>query len=230
MLLATDCSPAHEHTRSTAATRLIATEGDPDEPPAPDPSANCQFTLELRLDGRPTSGLVRITDLTTGEAVKLRGQIHRENRWYAVDVNATLSVPQASLRIEALHGLETQCVEQTIDLDGRAEAAVRLDLPRVYDPRGRGLVSANTHLHLMKLSYESALEYLRLVPAADGLDLVFVSHLRRFPDERLYITNRIVEESLAGGTLARLSGPDLRLRPARSIATTLAGATKGLGT
>ena len=169
--------------------------------------------LDLRLDGKACGGIVRVTDLSAGGEVKLPDQIHREHNWYAVDRHSTLTVPRSSLRIEALHGIETLRVEREVDLDGRADAAIRIDLPRVYDPQGRGLVSGNTHLHLMKMSYESALEYLRLVPAADGLDLVFVSHLRRFPDERRYITNRIVEESLPGGTLERLSGQGLLLRP-----------------
>ena len=57
----------------------------------------------------------------------------------------------------------------------------------------------------MKMSYLEALQYLELVPRSDDLDLVFLSHLRRIPDERDYISNQIVENSFAGGDLQRLS-------------------------
>ena len=68
--------------------------------------------------------------------------------------------------------------------------------------------SKTRHLHLMKMTHAEAVRYLRTVPRADGLDLVFVSHLRRLPDERHYITNEIVENSFQGGALKRLSqGP-----------------------
>jgi hypothetical protein len=78
-------------------------------------------------------------------------------------------------------------------------------LPRIYDPSAQGIVGGNTHLHLMKMSYASAMRYLELVPKSDGLDVVFLSHLRRIPDERTYISNLIVENSFDGGDLAKLS-------------------------
>ena len=57
----------------------------------------------------------------------------------------------------------------------------------------------------MKLTHAEAIRYLQLVPKSDGLDLVFLSHLRRIPDERNYISNEIVENSFTGGSLQRLS-------------------------
>jgi hypothetical protein len=52
----------------------------------------------------------------------------------------------------------------------------------------------------MKLTHAEMDRYLRTVPQGDGLDLVFVSLLRRIPDERDYITNTLTE-----GDLGRLS-------------------------
>ncbi len=50
--------------------------------------------------------------------------------------------------------------------------------------------SANTHLHLKKLTREESDRYLRDFPAADGLDVLFISHLLRAGDDREYITNQ----------------------------------------
>jgi len=52
----------------------------------------------------------------------------------------------------------------------------------------------------MRLTHAEMDRYLRVVPRADQLDLVFVSLLRRIPDERDYITN-----TLTDGDLGRLS-------------------------
>jgi hypothetical protein len=57
----------------------------------------------------------------------------------------------------------------------------------------------------MNLTHAEADRYLRLVPRCDDLELVFLSYLRRVPDERNYISNLIVENSFTGGDLARLS-------------------------
>ena len=66
--------------------------------------------------------------------------------------------------------------------------------------------SGNTHLHLSGLTREQADEYLRTLPRADRLDLLFVSYLERAQADRDYISN--------GYTLAdleRLSGRGLTL-------------------
>jgi hypothetical protein len=57
----------------------------------------------------------------------------------------------------------------------------------------------------MNMTHGEADRYLRLVPRSDNLDLVYLSFLRRVPDERNYVSNPIVENSFTGGDLARLS-------------------------
>ena len=42
-------------------------------------------------------------------------------------------------------------------------------LEAAFRPEDHGLVAGNTHLHLMKLSAKEADDYLRQIPAADGL-------------------------------------------------------------
>jgi len=157
-----------------------------------------------------TPALVRILNPDTGKAIPLPGEIHRAGNWHSLDAAATVMVPQMKLTIQAVRGLTTELAEASIDVVGVPEAEVRLPLTRFYDTEFRGLRSGNTHLHLMNLTHEEALRYLRVVPQSDDLDLVFLSHLRRIPDERHYISNQIVEESFAGGSLQRLSEHGVR--------------------
>ena len=197
----------HERTRRVALAKATALAEDPAE--VNQEVAGCQMTIQL-LDSetkQPLSGLVRITNLVSGKAIQLSGEIHRELNWYAVSAQTTVNVPQTKLKIEAFHGIESELHVHQEDVTDRPRATVKLVLQRIYNPRAKGLISGNTHLHLMKLTHAEAHRYLRIVPQADGLDLVFLSHLRRLPDERDYISNQIVETSLAGGggELQRLS-------------------------
>ncbi|HIF20507.1 MAG TPA: hypothetical protein EYQ27_01060, partial [Gemmatimonadetes bacterium] len=68
-----------------------------------------------------------------------------------------------------------------------------------------GWRSGNTHLHIMKLTRAQSDRYLQTVPRCDGLELVFVSNLRRAKAELEYITN---EHCLAD--LKKLESADLR--------------------
>ena len=167
----------------------------------------CRVTIRVLEFGgdEPVAANIRVLDAESGKAIPLRDEIHRANNWYAVDAGAVISLPQRKLILQAIRGPETEQTTKPIVLTGKNEATVDLTMRRFYDAKFRGLKSANTHLHLMNLTHEEALRYLRVVPQCDDLDLVFLSHLRRIPDERTYISNRIVEESFAGGSLKRLS-------------------------
>ena len=50
----------------------------------------------------------------------------------------------------------------------------------------------------MRLTHAEAVRYLELVPEADDLDLVFLSHLERKPEDLEYISNRFTEADLRG--------------------------------
>jgi len=211
-LIVTAACFAHDHTlsafqqaRRAAQLRAAALAEDPTD--AKQDQASCQLTIDL-VDVRSEkslAGLVRITRLDSGTAILLRGQIAREANWYALPERAVVTVPPTRLAIEAVHGLETELCRREIDLTGKDRDSLTLPLRRFYDAAKRGLRSGNTHLHLMDLTYAEADRYLRVVPRADALDLVYLSYLRRVPDERNYISNEIVANSFAGGDLARLS-------------------------
>jgi hypothetical protein len=99
-----------------------------------------------------------------------------------------LALPRSKLRLEALSGLET--ARGQLDLDLRKDVEdVTIKLDAVFRPEERGLVAGNTHLHLMKLTKEEAEEYLRKVPIADRLRVLFISYLERDKDDATYITN-----------------------------------------
>jgi hypothetical protein len=211
----------HEHAAAHDVTRIAflravaqaAAEADKQaEDPADLPDAEtCQLTINT-IDGwskKAVASLVRVTNLTSGKAVKLSGEFHRELNWFALDKGTTVRVPRSRIRVEAVQGLKTELAYRVVELAGKEAASVDLALREFYDPRSRGLYAGNTHLHLMNLTHAEADRYLRVVPRADRLDLVFLSLLRRIPDERNYISNMIVENSFAGGDLERLSGEDL---------------------
>lgn len=167
----------------------------------------CQLTIDLvdRETRRSLPGLVRATNLSSGKAVKLNGLIHRAMNWYAMPEKATVEVPRTQLKIEAFWGLETERQKIVVDLTDRDNSTVQLPLNRFHDAAAKGLKSGNTHLHLTRITHAEAHRYLQIVPRADNLDLVYLSYLRRLPDERNYISNEIVFNSFTGGDLKRLS-------------------------
>ncbi len=201
---------SHETTRRTfEQTRLLAqaeanaTAEDLTQLPA----ARCQLTINVigPDTDEPVAAVVRLLNPATGKTLPLSGEIHRKLNWYSLDASSTVTLPQMRVRVEAILGLDTELATTEIDLTGKSQAKVTLKLSRFYDAYFRGLRSGNTHLHLMKLTHEEALRYLRVVPLGDALDLVYLSYLRRVPDERHYISNQIVLDSFSGGSLQRLS-------------------------
>lgn len=196
---------AFQKARRAARARALALAEDPRDTKTERPI--CKLTLDL-VDAQTQKslpGLVRITNAASGKAIRLSEAIERDMNWYAIDERPVLTVPKIKLKVEAVRGLETELCVREIDLTGKNEASLALPLRRFYNAAERGLRAGNTHLHLKDLTYDQADRYLRVVPRADALDLVYLSYLRRVPDERTYISNEIVANSFAGGELARRS-------------------------
>jgi hypothetical protein len=99
-------------------------------------------------------------------------------------------LPAGRLRIEALSGLETALAQQEIEVGPNSPKEVTIRLGSVFRPEDSNLVAGNTHLHLKNFSLEKADAYLRQIPAADGLRVLFISYLERHKDDEQYITNR----------------------------------------
>ncbi len=192
---------------------------------------SCKLTIQLIESDTEQSvaGLVRVTDLTTEKHIVLKELIKRELNWFAMPADSTIHVPRGRIRIEAMHGIETELKSTEIDLTGKTAAEVKIKLNRFIRTSKLGLRTGNTHVHLMKLTHAEAIRYLQIVPAADDVDLIFLSHLRRIPDERHYISNGIVENSLAGGELARLSQGRVLYRPGQEHRNNFGRGGEGYG-
>lgn len=172
----------------------------------------CRLTLKLTeiQSGQPqvVSGILRVRDVS-GNLIPLSGLLNRGtginpapgseqagiHSWSVVPGKIQISLPQTKLTFEAFSGLETELTRTEIDLTGKASEILNLELKRFADlsPQYK---TANTHLHLMKLSRQECDRYLQEIPAADRLDLVFVSYLERAIADKSYISNRYTKADL----------------------------------
>ena len=188
--------------------------------PAPateaDPKEN-QRRLTVRLSdadtGTPLSGIIRITRQDDGQQIDVPELIPRKNGWQTTQAVAEITVPAAKLKIEALRGLQTELATAELDTTDDQSHNVALKLRQFHDAKQQGWRNGNTHLHLMQRTRIQAERYLREVPESDGLELVYLSHLRRIPDESTYISNEIVEQHLSENILDSLSAGNVILRP-----------------
>jgi hypothetical protein len=163
-------------------------------------------TVKVRLrladaqDGSGQAGIVRILRKDDGKPVPLSGLLDRLrglertdtlSGWYVLPADgAELALPRAALRIEAVSGLETALARQDLDLATDAPAEVKLKLKFLFRSEKDGLAAGNTHLHLRGMTPDEADDYLRQVPAADRLQVLFISYLERQKDDQNYVTNR----------------------------------------
>jgi hypothetical protein len=161
-------------------------------------------TVKVRLKlvdatGKDIGGMVRVFPEGKDEPLPLPGLYDRltglaksetVRGWHVLPPKGVeLSLPRARLRMEAVSGLETVLARQQIDLRDKAPESVAIKLTFLFHPEKEGLVAGNTHLHLRNLTREGADEYLRRIPAADGLKVMFISYLERKDDDKSYITN-----------------------------------------
>ena len=171
----------------------------------PKPDA-CQLTVAL-LDaetGQALPGLVQITD-QDNQRLKLPELLDRgqglpadslSHQWSVLTKARTLTVPCTQLTIRAISGLETETVTRQVDLQNESKARVTLRLKRFHNATQQGDYSANTHLHLQKLTRQESDRYLVEVPQGDDLDILFVSYLERAIADRTYITNKYTAADL----------------------------------
>ncbi len=212
-LLPPTTSPAHEPTRGAHEASLdprervvLARAADLRVVTAPQDIATCALTLKL-VDGetrQPLAGLVRVKR-ADGTSVPLAGPVNRGTKlrnnhpakeWFALVEPVALPLPREQLTIEAFASLETELIRQTVDLRGRDKHELTLALKFFDHPASRGWRNGNTHLHLQGLTRAQADDYLRAIPRADGLELLFVSYLERADADRDYISNNYTPADL----------------------------------
>ena len=186
----------HRTAAILASVALLAAASFAHEPNGP----TCALSIGLvdRATGETLPGIVQVRDATgeivelpelvnRGEGIESIGPIHD---WWVIPRARTVTVSAAPLTIHALAGLETELGEKRIDLTGQSQATVQVALDRFCDARRSDYLAGNTHLHLMKLSRAEADEYLKQVPLADGLDIVFLSYLERAKADLEYTSNK----------------------------------------
>ena len=161
----------------------------------------------------PLHGIVRIVETSNGQQLRLPELIERKNGWYTTVPTASVTVPATRLSIEALRGLQTELTRVEVNAMSTQDQTVTLRLKRFHNAAERGWRNGNTHLHIMKRTRKQTERYLREVPESDGLELVYLSHLRRIPDEESYISNGIVEQGLTDDTFSKLSDGNVLFRP-----------------
>ena len=157
-------------------------------------------------NGAELPGLIRITG-SDGRPVELPsllsrgvGLLQKQPRiasWSVLPGASSVSLPRRAVTIEAISGLETEIARVNVDLATRSPQTITLKLKRFYSAAERGLRSANTPLHLMKISRNQCDRYLKEIPRADGLDMVFLSYLERAVEDQNYTSNRYTTRDLA---------------------------------
>jgi hypothetical protein len=169
------------------------------EPPKQE-DAKIRVQLVDAETGKAMPGIIRVFRAGEGKPLALPGLYDRLRGLKATDTlagwhvvpaaGAETTLPRGKVRIEAVSGLETALAVEEIDLGKNPPEAVSLKLKTLFRPEESNLVAGNTHLHLMNLTAEDSDEYLKQIPAADRLKVLFVSYLERIKEDVTYITNR----------------------------------------
>jgi len=110
--------------------------------------------------------------------------------WYVIPSPTEVLLPRQPLRLEAFSGLETELKTVSVDLTGQNQKSLTIPLRSFSQVSRQSWYGANTHLHLSHLNKEQAERYLREIPRADDLDVLFISYLERAIADKDYITNR----------------------------------------
>jgi hypothetical protein len=115
-------------------------------PRADAPEKPCRLTIELLVgeDPKPVAGLIRVTNLESGKEISFAEEIHRDKNWYAVSPSTTLLVPRTKLKVELVHGLETELATREIDLTGKRMQTLSIPLQRFYNAAARGACRRET--------------------------------------------------------------------------------------
>lgn len=182
--------------------RLALQQQESDYTPLPMDHTRLRFQITLAPEKTAGAGTVRISRLNADgnrEPLKLNGVIERDNHWYSVDHSSFIDLPSHKVSIDIVRGIESNMATLEIDLSRmkNQELIIPVELDRFSHLEKQKMISGNTHVHIMRRTYRQATDYLQLVPESDDLRLVWVSHLRRIPDEREYITNQFTPSSLS---------------------------------
>jgi len=142
----------------------------------------------IRCFPRDGKQAIPVADLLArGQGLKDKSAIHD---WYVVSSATDVLLPRQPVRLEAFSGLETELKTVFADLTGQNQQSLTIPLRSFSKVSRQSWYGANTHLHLSDLNKDQAERYLREIPRADNLDVLFISYLERAIADKDYITNR----------------------------------------
>ena len=198
LLSAALCAPhasAHEGTRPDGVpVRFAALDPQGDaEGDATTPPGRLALALVDAATGRPIAANVRVVSKHTGAPVPLAELHGRPEGWHSLASPQTLRLAPGRYRVEAFRGLRTELASAEVELARGEETALELAL--VEFAARDGWFEGNTHLHVGDVPLERAKDYLQVASAADGLDLVWVSHLTRVGFDHGYASNGLDERT-----------------------------------
>ena len=181
--------------------RLALQQRESNDVPLTEGHTRLRFRIGLAPEKSAGAGTIKISQITADggrEPLELTGVIERDNFWYTVDESSFVDIPSQEVSIDIVKGIESKMVTLDFDLTTvkNRELVIPVNLERFSHLAKQRMISGNTHVHIMRQTYRQATDYLQLVPESDDLRLVWVSHLRRIPDEREYITNQFTPSSL----------------------------------
>ncbi len=196
-------------------------------------AGTCALRISLLNEsGAPTPGLIRIRT-TEGKTVPHPNLVNRgfglrrgspAKEWHCLVEPTSVSVPQTTLTIDAISGVETRLASRTVNLSGKQEADLELTLPRFSNLREQGWRAGNTHVHTRNMTRAESDRYLQDVGRADDLEVIFVSHLRRAEAEKTYISNDYTKRDLR-----KLSLPGLIFENGEEHRHNFGGGGEGFG-
>jgi hypothetical protein len=158
-----------------------------------------KITLIDSNTNNPIPGVIRCLPYNGSQAIPISGPLARGQglkddstirEWYAVSESTEIFLPRQSLTLEAFAGVESELAVISLDLAGQSEKSVNIPLHFFSQIGQQGWYGGNTHLHLSNLGKEQAERYLKEIPRADHLDILFISYLERAVVDKDYITNR----------------------------------------
>jgi hypothetical protein len=160
----------------------------------------CTTTIEIvdATTGEPLPGVVRIRT-ADGKPVDVKELLNRGagladelpiHTWLSLPKSRSIELPRASITVEAISGIETELGRIEVDLSDQTKKTVRIPLVRFFNRKAKNLVAGNTHLHVMKMTRAECDRYLDEIPAADNLDVMFLSYLERAGADQTYISNK----------------------------------------
>ncbi|MFL2871572.1 MAG: CehA/McbA family metallohydrolase [Pirellulaceae bacterium] len=201
VLLATTASHAREPSMWRTLHRLALQQRESNDAPLADGHTRLRFRIALAPEKSIGAGTIKISQITADggrKPLELSGVIERDHFWYTIDESSFIDIPSQKISIDIVKGIESEMVTLDLDLTSsqNRELVIPVNLERFSHLAKEKMISGNTHVHIMRRTYRQATDYLQLVPESDDLRLVWVSHLRRIPDEREYITNQFTPSSL----------------------------------